>query len=77
MKLIYYISIVIAVAFGLHGVITGDLKFQPIMYFFFGIAYLTFVYRSYKKGEKRNAIFFTIPFLIGASAFIVLLYRLF
>lgn len=77
MKYIYYISIIFAVAFGLYGVITGDLKLQPIMYFVFGIAYLTLVYRSYKKGEKRNAIFFTIPFLIGTSALIVLLYRLF
>ncbi|AWE08243.1 hypothetical protein DCE79_12930 [Lysinibacillus sp. 2017] len=75
MKLISYISIVFAVAFGLHGVITGDLKFQPIMYFFFGITFLMLAYGSYKKGEKRNVIAFTIPFLVGVIALIVMLYR--
>lgn len=77
MKLVSYISIVLGVAFGLHGVITGDLKLQPIMYFFFGITFLTLAYKSYKKGEKRNAIFFTIPFLLGIVALIVMLYRIY
>lgn len=77
LKLVSYISIVLGVAFGLHGVITGDLKFQPIMYFFFGITYLMLAYRSYKKDEKRNAIIFTIPFLLGVVLLIVMLYRMY
>jgi hypothetical protein len=77
LKFIYYISIFFAVAFGLHGVITGDLKFQPIMFFFFGITYLTLAYKSYKKGERRNAIIFTIPFSVAVISLIVLLYRIY
>ena len=75
MKLVSYISIVLAVAFGLHGVITGDLKFQPVMYFFFSIASLGLAYKFYKKGEKRNAISFTIPFLVSVTVLIVMVYR--
>ena len=75
MKIVFYISIFLAVAFGLHGVITGDLKFQPVMYFFFSITSLTLAYKSYKKGEKRNAISFTVPFLVSVTVLIVMFYR--
>lgn len=77
LKLVYYISIFLGVAFGLHGVITGDVKFRPIMNFFFGITFLTLAYGSYKKGEIRNAIFFTIPFLLGVVVLIVMLYKMY
>ena len=64
-------------AFGLHGVITGDLILQPVMYFFFGIASLNLAYKFYKKGEKLSSIIFIIPFLLGVTALIVMFYRMY
>ena len=73
MKLVSYSSIILGVEeFSLHGVIPGDLTFRPIMYFFLGIIFLTLAYRSYKKGRKRNSIFFTITFLLGVLVLIVI-----
>ena len=77
LKLIFYISIILGLGFGLHGTITGELKLQPVMFFFFGIAFLNLAYKFYKKGEKFNSIIFTIPFLFGVTTLIVMFYRMY
>ena len=77
MKTIFYVTLILGLGFGLHGAITGDLKFQPVMFFFFGIAFLNLAYKFYKKGEKLSSIIFTIPFLLGVTALIVMFYRMY